>query len=765
MGTTCGCMSPQPISSSKAHIDRISTTSTLSLNSSIPVEFTTEKLTIATNKCNINICSAVLRIKYILIHQTDEMKEYGAFDFVNCNLGEYSNTILLNDFHHLMFEHDFEQIYNKLLENDTEQICRKSVCRILQRNRRDRSLLRKHSAGLNNMYFDVDPRAVILQQIMDSFHCFYFHSLDTGYKLSSQDKTRVLEICDNDVNDENQRSALDKSLQHINQIINKKSDKSDNTNTMKFSSILETEYSFGLRFFYWDFYKDYPGTVDFAWLDMCDTYFHAANPGYTINELYVPPKYKNLGEEMTKNEIYCISPTQWLNHVSKATIHSKTDYFKSKNCVQDGRKGHYNRNQKAFLYGVKAEDPIKIEHIAVIMIHCNEDTLNTKFSETFRMKKNEDVKILIKNHSHFAHFGRLLRECVELYGDFCQNAVVYHGISSNSTFASANARIKGPFSTTTEYAVALNFANNEGIILELFVPTQFLSGRNAFFCQSVSDFKNEKEIFFIGGTQRFQFLNIFNVYSCHSYKLYAKSLNVIDRNLGVIYCNFILNKHIDKTEEKCIAQIVFMMLSHELNRHYPQLYDAYPSIPKYIQNLLHHHFQNITNIEFSVNHFYSKNIGCRNIYWKLFRSIFFDDYGCLKLPLLIKLFPHIMHIELEIGLDSGTVTGVRNIDLINNRFVFLSMLRFLEDNQNNPDFQLEIISIGLNDQSEHEIAKKIIEPFRSKFQKLNWKLYVNDDWGKQIQSGLFMQSMMSRKHEELSLLSNTLRVFSKDAVK
>eukprot|EP01084_Bolivina_argentea_P281294 481254_1 len=108
--------------------------------------------------------------------------------------------------------------------------------------------------------------------------------------------------------------------------------------------------------------------------------------------------------------------------------------------------------------------PIHISHLIAIMVYCNYDTLQQKFSETFRrlnaQETNEELK---KKHSNYHYLARYLRECVECFGmqykkETEENYMnVYHGVCKQFMFSSVYAFIKGPLSTTTDYAVAVNF--------------------------------------------------------------------------------------------------------------------------------------------------------------------------------------------------------------------------------------------------------------------------------------------------------------------
>lgn len=88
------------------------------------------------------------------------------------------------------------------------------------------------------------------------------------------------------------------------------------------------------------------------------------------------------------------------------------------------------------------------------------------------LTEKETDEQLMNRQANYYWLGRYLRECVEccsiknnrIYG--AHSFKVYHGINKNVTFDCISC-INGPFSTTKDQNVALNFCATEGIILEI----------------------------------------------------------------------------------------------------------------------------------------------------------------------------------------------------------------------------------------------------------------------------------------------------------
>eukprot|EP01083_Nonionella_stella_P276006 937596_1 len=669
------------------------------------------------------------------------MKKYHAFinDHKNgshiksdeCNL-----ISILNDFHHLLDHHSlqFEAIFNILTQNSNGgAICTLRECAMVRRNRRDRALCT--DKYLEELYGNYD---VAMQQVMDSIHCYYFHSFDSGYKLCEKDKNQILALAmTEDANNTTQiRQRTDDPLRRcLDQFVNQRM--SLRRNSSKFTSHLkETQmnYNFGLRLFYWDYYKTQVGTIDPVWMDRTDSHHDVTNPGYLLQDLYVASKYQNLKQELTQNGICTLSTAKWENHVRKASKHAQTDTFKAMKCTATFSFMPFVEENKCY-GGITKESSITLPHIIAMMVHCNEDGLNAKFSASCRMSKDGDVVAFVRKHSNYAHLGRLLREFVDLFGTHFDSKIpLYSGIDAHMEFTSANTRIKGPFSATTVYAVARGFADvhgNDGMILELYVPYQWLCGSNSYSCQYLTDYTSEQEVFFIGGTQRFTFLNISEVSSGVSYKLYVKALSNIDRYLAPYGMVKMLSydKHIHDMDSALIDQVAFRMLAHEINRHFPDQQRPFDNMPKYAEDLLRSHFSNITQIAFGG---YTEEFNQTNIYMRLFKGLLWYDYGWIKLDLLSKIFPNLMHVRMM-----GFTTS--NAKLITCPSVFTSMLNFLGKNK---EVKLETIYISLNE-PELENAKQIIKPYEAKFKQQNWSLYVNPKGRGMGGTGIIFESFFS----------------------
>eukprot|EP01084_Bolivina_argentea_P306895 530387_1 len=183
----------------------------------------------------------------------------------------------------------------------------------------------------------------------------------------------------------------------------------------------------------------------------------------------VARKYNNFKEEILLNQIAAIGEYQWNIYIEKASVHITTDKVMQIYCP---------RRESASYYEMKYGQGMSIEHLVAMMVYCNNDLLQFKFSQTFRkLTSNESVESIKQRHRNYYWFGRLLRENVEAFGMEWRTTTyirAFHGVNQHFTFSTMLAYIRGAFSITTDYVVACNFCDNKGMILELKIdPNQW----------------------------------------------------------------------------------------------------------------------------------------------------------------------------------------------------------------------------------------------------------------------------------------------------
>eukprot|EP01084_Bolivina_argentea_P076714 139065_1 len=627
-------------------------------------------------------------------------------------LETFDNVDILNAFNHLLMAHvyQFEDIYNQLQSSIYgNKSCILSKCVLMRRNQRDRAKI--SDQRLNELYSSDIYNDIVWQQLLDRIHCYYFHSFDTGYKFTIDEKDRIInhEVKTND-------DGGDMNILQINEIIKSKQkrhrDVADfhrlNNKNNKFTTDKLKQYDFGFKFYYWNHvhsknnHSEWNKQVKYA-----DWYEEVGG------NWYIQAKYKHIKQELLQNEIYVI-PQAILNQlITKADIHSNSQYAKQIFCP---------RNRSAVCYDMQYRKQISTDHILSLMVYCNNDVLQRKFTETFRkLKHNQTNKDFKNNHRNYYWMGRLLRECVECFGttycmDKTADIIVYHGINEQFAFPSLDFCVKGPFSTSTQYAVAVNFSGAKGMILEMTVnatewalsceSTQTMQRAAYMDMKWISDFVNEEEIFSLGGLNKIQLTNIIEISQSKNYMMYIKALQMLS-----------LATFIDKNDtghwrppafgqyEKQLKQMVFRLLSHELNKCIPDHPDGHEwkTSPKYIRDLLHSHCMNVSQIRImkenqDVLHYLFKN---KTNHW-------------IKLDVITSLFPNIQSIYYH--------AIHKDFEWLTQSSIYDSVLKFIQIlRKTNRKSSLKCVSIACNPAYQDEIQNYLTR-YQQNFESNSWQI-------------------------------------------
>eukprot|EP01084_Bolivina_argentea_P277853 474514_1 len=575
--------------------------------------------------CKLKQCLSVNRLNDILksyhifiANQLNNSQKRKYISMDNIYPNNYTDIDLMNDYNHLIIFHStndqFENVYHRfILGANNDSICSLTDCIMMQRNHRDRL-----KSVLTQLYIDTEQHNIIRQQLLDRIHSYYFHTFDIGYKLTRNDRQNILSQqrkysdddskINNDMLDINvvkiqnhiqkRQSECKKmyGLERIHSNVNHKFLWKIENNDVKTRDSCDNYYSYGYRYYYWKSYKNINETFDpsFQYEDFCQ---QKSNKNASLKQWYITNKFKDFKDEMISNPICGLRQIEWNNLIQKAVIHLDSNHSRTFKCV---------RRKTAILFDLKFNDALNINHVIAIMIYCNYDWLQCKFSETYRkLNDNESLENMKQRHRNFYFLGKALREIVECYGmekslfneeEFMKISdpkdlihqlfkvsngkdciELYHGVTNNFEFESLFAFIKGAFSTTTDYCVAVSFCKYEGIVLELSMSQVEWSinckdGKEAGFklhcwdCCWLSDYTNEREIFCIGGAHKFMIKTIIKASLGINYKKYIVGIHqmVYFMTNGDAYSS---QWNVAKTKQE--KQMVFRLMSHEINRYYP----------------------------------------------------------------------------------------------------------------------------------------------------------------------------------------------------
>eukprot|EP01083_Nonionella_stella_P260606 888355_1 len=675
-------------------------------------------------KCLERLCNLLKQYHTSILnsnnHDTFQFKE--KFDIVST----------INDANHLLFSHstEFEPIHQIFKEkSNNNQTCDLSKCLMTRRNYRDRSKITSREDLLSQMYSGDD---VVTEQILDSVHCHWFHTFDIGYKLT---KSETQDIMHDDVKrNDSDDICIDRDLniQRIHDVVRRKrkcySDvqglerlrSGTNKFMMKTQQNKLDEFSYGSRYFYWNHYKnnrkkydDAHNQSNFKWATADPP---IANAGYSVGDWYIDKKYRDLKTELIGNPLCSIATSQWDHFLQRSKAHVNSEYVKSIHCP---------RKESAAYYEMKEGDLMEQDHLIAMMVYCGCDKLQFIYSSTYRKQnEKESDEEMIQRHTNYYHLGRLLRECCECFGMTKKNPklydeiTLYQGVDRWFSYSSMFAYIKGPLSTTTCYAVAVNFCAKQGIIVELSLRTlhwsfkknegtDCIDRKTCIDMSWISDYTNEQEIFCIGGLNKFYFNTIIEVATNSNYALYIKGIK------QMTFCMTKSFRHESCPTTKQEQQIVFRLMAHELSQYYAndQRFPKWEQCPDYVQRVLHSHCASIKEITFYDLKEKHGKIGNSELHNIMLRH----SNGWIKLEIISKLFPKVQSISV----------GMKDTDLLQRSFVYNSMLAFISENKNQRlSLDSVEILIGDIDTTQEQAIVKCLKRYEVEFAKYSWLVYV-----------------------------------------
>eukprot|EP01083_Nonionella_stella_P301427 1033992_1 len=352
--------------------------------------------------------------------------------------------------------------------------------------------------------FVSDPHVSAFEQIADKMHSHLFHCFDTGSRLTSAEMAMALTMESEMAmaltirqmvrSKRNQHGGKVKRMMRYNQLFERFQVNEDNN-----SHGAKTEYDFGVKFAY--------------------GYTNWGEEVFDSTAVQCMAHYSSLKEELVNNCVCRIESDQFEIEFQKATIY-----------------------HAALL---KLRDisfhALPLECILALLIYCNYTQLQSQFSKTYR-------KEFARDHTHFYHLGKLLKESVQEYGKIScyppqhsflsTNPPFYHGIDQ-SMFepsicgfdTSRSINIHCPLSTSSSLAVAMRFSNaGSGLIISFKFdsPIRMAGNESHHFSTAwLSDYPNELEHLFIQNNNPFQRCCIDNIVDVNTGRSYNRILEAI----------------------------------------------------------------------------------------------------------------------------------------------------------------------------------------------------------------------------------------------
>eukprot|EP01083_Nonionella_stella_P247145 857236_1 len=502
---------------------------------------------------------------------------------------------------------------------------------------------------------------------MDRIHTYLLHSYDSGYRLKSHDK-----------------EAIAHNKQLWDQFAHNK--QSFNRYTALDKEVIGNHYSFGQRFYYWDCFKNDSSVPRSE---------HYSHPGYKRSEWYIPPKYGSLKDELVNNRsaVY-ITKEQWDAQYEKVAKHHKTKYCKNMTAQSKGLGGlgadpdHLWYHGDAFLInpsicGIMEGTQITVQHLMAVSSYCAFSHLCSRFSETYRRlndvndrvqslpesdmnrimgkenknRSRESDSNFKKRHSHFHYFAKHLCEAVNIFYDSTRHDrpdvyKCFHGTTSEFVFDSMMCSMHQPFSTTMSSAIANNFGDGEGVILEI----QSLPFTRYFECMYLSNYPAEREVLFLENFTPIMIQNITLMKQTKDFRAYIQAIHVLE---SMISCGMSDLTGTRPNEQNKL--LIINLIEMELSR-YDKRQKQY-RIHAYVMNLFHNICIKRQQLNISWIHLNQMLLSivsgmCEQDYLFV-KGLFCTDQGTmLNLHVLCTLFPNLTTVCF-FDIDTITLQSLR----------------------------------------------------------------------------------------------------------
>eukprot|EP01084_Bolivina_argentea_P157348 274225_1 len=363
------------------------------------------------SECNNNVteCSHFLRLQSV-------MSQYTAFASNSQNKTQAKHldifntylSVILDDYLHLLSEHCEDDMFEVITMN-LEQ-CDINQCEIFGRNYRVRHKCNE-SKLYGNQYY------VVCMQMLDKIHCYYSHTYDTGYKLTSKDRAKLTECKDDD---NVFKGLIDQKTLKTKQMLYNNRKKLNNSVILNSRANIRYKFQSEDKKDNDDGFKEYHNGHAFQYGFKGEMHCVPGTGPHTGRNddkpVQVLAKYTSLKEELTTNVISALTMEQFNNEYRKAHLNFSSVYCK---------KTVTNRHHTASSY----DCGLLLENILSVEIYCNYDVLSCEFSKTYRENEGE-------NHDNFYWMGKWLKILVHEFGIKgyqCADAF-YHGIDDMFKF-------------------------------------------------------------------------------------------------------------------------------------------------------------------------------------------------------------------------------------------------------------------------------------------------------------------------------------------
>eukprot|EP01083_Nonionella_stella_P040144 109113_1 len=581
-----------------------------------------------------------------------------------------------DDFIHLIHKHDngeaFEFILSKLPQ------CNIKICRGF-RNYRDRTKCdnTKHDCGIN-------------LGILDKIHCYFAHSYDIGHRLNTHEAKEI----ENDIKQQND-TCIDDDINSINQKMLKMKQISFHTrniNKETMNSLNERISTKNTQLIYTSVEPiSNSNTLDFGH----EIHYHG---GADCCDQGVSPKYNSLKEELITNKFSRLNIQQFDSEYKKALVHFNTRY-----CKQRVKPNYYDTIYEDYPY---EKYTLAVHHILSLMVYCNYTHLQCEFSKTYRSGQVINDTLIDTTHDEFYHLGYNIKIAVHEFGTKIRDGRIkrlYHGLSSvlllSKYMDHTNcAFIYCPLSTTSSMEVALHFAANDGMVVELGageqptheldgmpIETQWMSSPTKYFSvQWLSDYASEREFLFVqNDDRRLMITNITHTATAVDYMWILEALKCINLIISVGLPHPLMVTRTEKNATNILSII------HQLSM-IDASYEKCKHIDQYGEELIKGCFCNTFQEEVVLKY---KLMNKSRLMDSVLKQMLGSRFGWNTIEKALKIFPNankfvVMYCDWDEGMVEGILHGLSDM---NNQSKVNQILLFLdESNAKVPNTKLEL---------------------------------------------------------------------------
>ena len=280
------------------------------------------------------------------------------------------------------------------------------------------------------------------------------------------------------------------------------------TTNIKQYIVSNDSFNIGLRFYYWQKYKELEEIPEEEiHMEFQGTY--DAHSGFKVCSLFIVGKYGSFKEEVINYKDEFAKDSNLVHVVmEKAKTYAKDSKvikaIKAKvEPAFPGREPPY--------YGIDKDSPLLVEHLLSVLLYCDYTKHSASFSRSFRKTDEfEGLQSIKQRNSKYFWMAKRLRETVEIYGTCSQrwdekegkwvselSGPFYTGISRVINMPYFSIRLCSPTSTTLHIEVAMKFSGQQGMILSLNNPVENEKCRylRGFGVGAVSRYPEEDEVY------------------------------------------------------------------------------------------------------------------------------------------------------------------------------------------------------------------------------------------------------------------------------